>query len=284
MESGISYLLVGGFLIGGFVLWWKDALPIESVPYVGQVLRIIGAPATVFCGQAAAGKSSFLEFLKDHPVPQYRRTYTTVTRLIVFHRIDGDKKVVLRNVHDVPAERLDILSIDIERLKPRLVLAILDGSVVALDGMDDCASNPLARHPARLIFDQLELSLRAHGAALSVKVIGVLINKADLWCSDDRERRRVVNLVEERLRAYPLLGHAVRQGQIEVFVRAIALIRPRNFETPDALEDIARHSARLSNETLMEFKGRADDIIAQAAGGLRVAQTLLEDVARRGRR
>jgi len=165
-------------------------------------------------------------------------------------------------VHDVPAERLDILSLDIAQLKPQLVLAILDGSsVVARDGMDSYASKPLARYPARIIFDQLESLLKARGAAVTVKVIGVLINKAD----DVAERRRVVTLVEKRLRAYALLGEAVRQGRIKVFVRAIALTRPGDFKTRGALEDIARHSAHLSSETLMEFKGRANDIIAQAA-------------------
>jgi len=174
---------------------------------------------------------------------------------------------VLKSVHDVPAERLDILSLDIAQLKPQLVLAILDGSsVVARDGMDSYASKPLARYPARIIFDQLESLLKARGAAVTVKVIGVLINKADLWCTDDvAERRRVVTLVEKRLRAYALLGEAVRQGRIKVFVRAIALTRPGDFKTRGALEDIARHSAHLSSETLMEFKGRANDIIAQAA-------------------
>ncbi len=282
--STLQYLFFAALGIIGFTLWWLELLPLEILPKVKHVLRIVSAPATVFCGQAGAGKSSFLEFLKDHPIPQYQRTYAIVRKLIVFHQIEGEKKIVLKNVHDVPADRLDVLAIDIERLQPRLVLAILDGSVVACDGLDHCASNPLALHAARMVFDQLELSLKAQGEGCSMKVLGVLINKADLWCADAAEKKRVVKLVQERLKAYPLLGEAIRQGRIQVFVRAIALVSPRDFDTQDALDNIARHSARLSSDTVAEFKGRANDIIAQAAQGMRVhAQTLL-DIARRSRR
>ena len=286
MELGtLQFLFFAALVIIGFILWWMELLPLEILPKVKHVLRIVSAPATVFCGQAGAGKSSFLEFLKDHPIPQYQRTYAIVRKLIVFHQIEGEKKIVLKNVHDVPADRLDVLAIDIERLQPRLVLAILDGSVVACDGLDHCSSNPLALHAARMVFDQLELSLKAQGEGLSMKVLGVLVNKADLWCADAAaEKKRVVKLVQERLKAYPLLGEAIRQGRIQVFVRAIALVSPRDFDTQDALDDIARHSARLSNDTIAEFKGRANDIIAEAAQGMRVqAQTLL-DMARRSRR
>lgn len=275
------------FTLACGVLWWREMLPANLLPsWSGPVLRIIGAPTTVFCGQARAGKSSLLEFLRDHPVPHYRRTYQIETRLIVFHSIDGDKKIVLKNVHDIPADRLDLLGIDLQEIKPKLIIVVLDGKVIAEEGLDSCAANRLALHPASLAFEQISLSLRAHKENAPVKVIGVLINKADLWCADAPEKRREIRkLVEDRVRSYREISSAIDQGRLALFVRAIALTHPNEYDTPDALEDIARHSAGLSSETIREFKGKATDAIAQAADVLQVqAQALQRTIERIGRR
>ncbi|MDX2155096.1 MAG: hypothetical protein SFW09_01190 [Hyphomicrobiaceae bacterium] len=275
--SLVYYLAIGLLGMAYGVLWWSNLLPPSLLPGgAGPILRIVGAPTTVFCGQARAGKSSLLEFLKNHPVPRYERTYRIETQLIVFHRLEGDRKIVLRNVHDIPADRLEMLSIDLVTLQPRLVLAILDGSVVASDGLDSCDSNRLALYPACLVIEQLELALRAKGESASVKAVGILINKSDVWCAGNAaEMKRVVQLVEARVRSCTALGKAIESGQIRLFVRAIALTHPRDFETPDALEDIARHSARLSTETIMELKGKVNEMAVTAAGHLQVhAQTL----------
>lgn len=133
------------------------------------------------------------------------------------------------------------------------------------------------------IFNQIDKaladSLIEKKKPLRLSVIGVFINKADIWFDEEEiqtlNKNNFDTLVQENisninrdilfaLAARPYIKKATKCiPPISIFVKSTSLRKSDRFETPEALELLARHSTMLADENLKNLKGSINNIIKQ---------------------